>query len=63
MKQIIKPYLSQLVSQSDELEVNLLEAFKHAGCSRATYYRAMKGSHELHITTAKKISEAIYDLS
>ena len=63
MKKLIKPYLKQITDEATRLEVNLLEAFKHAGCSRATYYRAIKGEYDLRLSTAEKISEAIYDLS
>ena len=58
----MKAYLDTIKQTSDELDVRLLKAFKHAGIPTSTYYRAINGETELRYETAVKVFNAINEL-
>ena len=58
----MKAYLDTIKQTSDELDVRLLRAFKHAGIPTSTYYRAINGETELRYETAVKVFNAINEL-
>ena len=58
MSLVMRSYLEQLETLSQENLVDLASAFKFAGIPYSTYYRNMRGV-ELRYATAVKVTDAI----
>jgi hypothetical protein len=53
---MINSYLIQLIEQAAHANVNLKDAFIHAGVADSTFYRAQSGSYDLSHSTAAKVA-------
>jgi ACT domain-containing protein len=60
---LIVSYTEQLKWLAREHKVDLLDAVKHAGLSRHTYYRSIEGDRQLMQSTAEAIAQAIRGMS
>ncbi len=56
-------YLDQLQTNADRAGLRLLDAFKSAGVSDSTFYRARQRNGDIRLAVAKKVEEKIYGLS
>jgi len=58
----MESYIEMLNSKSESASIRLIDAFTHAGIPTSTFYRAKNGV-DLRYTTAKKVLQAIEELS
>ena len=58
----MQSYIETLNQRSEAVSVKLIDAFTHAGIPTSTFYRAKNGV-ELRYSTAKKVMQAIEELS
>jgi hypothetical protein len=56
-------YLDQLQTNADRVGLRLLDAFKDAGVSDSTFYRARQRNGDIRLAVAKKVEEKIFGLS
>lgn len=57
----MKSYLNYLKQTANDLDVDLLFAFKKAGVPTSTYYRTINNKTDLRYNTARKVLESIHD--
>lgn len=56
---MIESYLDQLEKRAESQGVKLLEAFKSAGVSDSTFYRARQRNGDIRLAVARKVEEII----
>ena len=56
---MIFSYLDQLQAKAASARMSLKEAFEAAGVPDSTYYRAVNGTTDLRLETAKKVADIL----